>query len=152
RRDAPPRQGCDRLAADPPAAAESEGERELAGGRSGGVAGDDREQAERVDFCDPRQAEGREREGCDDTACAHRIVVRVEPVQGEPPDSVIGGEIVVASDRKPRLALVASEEGDRSAVRREAIARAGLILETERRVGRADANAPLRLRGCDTGE
>src|SRR5438034_3399080 len=78
-----PRQGCDRRAADTHSHAESEGERELAGGRSGGVAGDDREQAERVDFCDPRQAEGREREGCDDTACAHRIVVRVEPVQGE---------------------------------------------------------------------
>src|SRR2546430_9646669 len=42
---------------------------------------------------------------------------RVEPVQGEPPDSVIGGEIVVASDREPRLALVASDQGDRSAVR-----------------------------------
>src|SRR2546429_3392415 len=84
-----PREGGDDRASGIHAHAESEGERELAGRRCVGVAGDE-EEAERVDLCDPRQAEGRQREGCDDTSGTDRIVVGVERIQAQAPEAFIG--------------------------------------------------------------
>src|SRR6266513_3728906 len=86
----PPREGCHRGRADIHPDSESESERELAGRRGAGTAGDDGEQAERVDLGDPRQAERRDREVCHNTSCADRIVVGVERIQAQAPEAFVG--------------------------------------------------------------